>query len=120
MQDLFLISLIEALYIVYMFRYFKTTVSMNLIPLRFLDYSSYMIHQKKSSNVPVSHICQFGHDMAFVIGGFFILRNYVPWIMKNNSKIIVLILFGCLLNINALVYFLPILLIEFYYFGYEL
>ena len=113
MDKKLLISLLEAIYVVYMFRIFKTTVSMNLIPLKFLDYSSYLIHQKENSSIPVSHICKFGHDMAVVIAIFLILRNYMPKLMKYNKTVLGLIIFGCFMNLNALIYFLPVVVIEY-------
>ena len=106
------ISVLEALYVLYMFRFFKTTFSMNLLPLKFLDYNEYMIHEKQSTETPVSHICPFGHDMAIVIALYLIIRNYIPGIMKYNKIILGFITFGCLMNLNALLYFLPVIIIE--------
>ena len=107
-----IISIIESVYVIYMFRYFKTTYSFNLIPLKFLDENEYLKHQKIYSQEAVSHICPFGHDMAFVIAGFLILRNFIPCLMKFNNWIIGLIFLGCFLNFNCVVYFLPVLLTE--------
>lgn len=107
-----IISTIESIYIVYMFRFFKTTYSFNLIPLKFLDKNQYLAHQKYYSQNAVSHICPFGHDMAFVIAGYLILRNFVPCLMEYNSWIIGFIFLGCFLNFNCVFYFLPVLLIE--------
>jgi len=111
------ISILEALYVLYMFRAFKTTFSMNWLPLKFLDYSSYLVHQKQASDIPVSHICPFGHDIALVIALYLVLRNYIPKIMAYNKVIIGLIIAGCFMNLNALVYFLPIVITEFYITG---
>ena len=107
-----IISVIESIYVVYMFRFFKTTYSFNLLPLKFLDENQYLAHQKYNSQTAVSHICPFGHDMAFVIAGYLILRNFIPCLMEYNSWIIGLIFLGCFLNFNCVVYFLPIVLIE--------
>ena len=107
-----IISIIESIYIIYMFRYFKTTYSFNLIPLKFLDNNEYLKHQKYYSQEAVSHICPFGHDMAFVIAGFLILRNFIPCLLEYNNWVIGLIFLGCFLNLNCVVYILPVLLIE--------
>ena len=107
-----IISIVESIYIVYMFRYFKTNYSFNLIPLKFLDNNEYLRHQKYYSQEAVSHICPFGHDMAFVIAGFLILRNFIPCLMEYNNWVIGLIFLGCFLNLNCVVYILPVLLIE--------
>lgn len=107
-----IISVIEAGYIFYMFKYFKTTYSFNLLPLKFLNNSLYLKHQEYNSKIPVSHICAFGHDMAWLISGYLILRNFIPCFEKVNKWIIGLITLGCCLNLNALIYFLPIIIIE--------
>ena len=111
-QVALIISIIESIYIIYIFRYFKTTYSFNLLIFKFLDENEYLRHQKNSSQVPVSHICPFGHDMSYVIAGFLILRNFIPCLMEYNNWIIGLIFLGCFLNLNCVVYFLPVLLIE--------
>lgn len=107
-----IISIIEALYVIYMFRYFKTTYSFNYLPLQFLDNSLYLKHQKNATNTPESHICLFGHDMAFVIAAFLILRNFIPCLMEYNTCILSLIFICCFLNLNAIAYILPIIVIE--------
>ena len=111
-QYKFLISIIEASYIFYMFRCFKTTYSFNLLPLKFLNNSLYLKHQEYNSNIPVSHICPFGHDMAWLIAGYLVVRNFIPCFDQANIWIIGLITLGCFLNLNAFVYFLPIIIIE--------
>ena len=110
-----LISVMEAIYVLYMFRIFKTKFSMNWLPLKFLDYSSYLIHQKQASNVPVSHICQFGHDMAILIALYLVFRHYNSTLSRYNTTILSIIVLGCFMNLNALIYFLPIIYVEYYY-----
>ena len=112
-NKLLLISIIEAIYIIYMFKHFKTTFSFNIIPLKFLDNSLYLKHQKYATNIPESHICPFGHDMSFVIAAFLILRNFVPCLMDYNTCILSIIFIGCFLNLNAVIYFLPVIVMEF-------
>jgi hypothetical protein len=107
-----IISIIEAIYVIYMFKYYKTTYSFNLLPLKFLDNSLYLKHQKYATDVPESHICPFGHDMSFVIAAFLILRNFIPCLMEYNICILAIISIGCFMNINAVVYFLPVIITE--------
>ena len=97
-----------------MFRQFKTTYSLNLIPLRFLDKSEYFRHLNSDSLEPRSHICGFGHDAVIAISLYLIIRNVVPVLWRFNSKIILFILLVCLLNFNAFIYFLPVALVEVY------
>ena len=111
-NKMLIISIIEAVYIIFMFRYFKTTYSFNYLPLKFLDNSLYLQHQKYATSTAESHICPFGHDMAFIIGAFLILRNFIPCFMEYNTCILSLILIGCFLNLNAVMYILPVIVIE--------
>lgn len=107
-----LISIVEAIYVIYMFRYFETTYSFNLLPLKFLDNSLYLQHQKYATDTPESHICPFGHDMSYFIAAFLIARNFIPCLREWNLIILGLIFLGCFLNLNAVVYFLPVVLTE--------
>ena len=112
-----IISIVEAIYVIYMFKYFKTTYSFNLLPLKFLDNSLYLQHQKYATETPESHICPFGHDMSYFIAVFLIARNFIPCLRDWNLIILGLIFLGCFLNLNAVVYFLPVIITEtFMYF----
>ena len=114
MNRFLIISIIEALYIIYMFRYFKTTYSFNLLPYQVFNNSEYLKHQKINSEFAMSHICQLGNDICFLIGLYLIIRNFNKQIMEYNKCIIYFIFFCCFSNLNALVYFLPILFLEIY------
>ena len=114
MNIFLIISIIEALYIIYMFRYFKTTYSFNLLPYQVFNNSEYLKHQKTNSEFNISHICSLGNDICFFIGIYFIARNYYKQIKEYNKYIIYFIFICCFSNLNALVYFLPILFLEVY------
>ena len=114
MDKLLIISIIESIYIIFMFRYFKTTYSFNLLPYQVFNNSEYLKHQKTNSEVPISHICQLGNDICFLIGLYLVGRNFCKPIMEYNQYIIYFIFICCFSNLNALIYFLPILFIEIY------
>jgi hypothetical protein len=107
-----LVSIIEACYIIYMFRYFKTTFSFSLLPLKIFDNSFYLKHLQNNTKNPESHICPFGHDMAFVIGFYLVIRNYSYCLLNYNNWIIGFIFIGCFLNFNCVAYFLPVIIVE--------
>lgn len=105
-----LISIIESIYIVYMFNYFKTDVYFNH-PLDIFTKKIKLIDHSNKEN----HICILGNITGYILSIWFILRHYIDIkIYQRWNKIIInLVLVGCLLsNTNAFIYFLPIYLIE--------
>jgi hypothetical protein len=67
------------------------------------------------SNKKKSFICQFGKDLAKLAIFWLIIRSFVPKIYKKyNIYIIGIALLLCYLNFNALVYSIPIILVEYY------
>ena len=114
MNKLLLVSIIQAIYVVYMLNYFKTKYSL-AHPL--LNFSSdYLKHPIGKSDVPISNICNFGHQCSWLIAVFVLFRPF--FLCKNirNVSILVLIIVMTfsLLNFNALVYLLPYFFIEIY------
>ena len=117
------LSILEGLYIIYMFNYFKTTKSIHH------PFEIYMIGLNKYLKHPIysgkyeNKICNFGKDISWYIALYLILRHVFlknKWISKNiilNINKLLLIL-GCVLslltNLNAFVYLLPVLIIEFF------
>ena len=117
------ISIVEGLYIIYMFVFFKTRYSLeigrwkgNPITDFFkglnIDIKDYIDHPVKKSEEKESQICKFGKDSSFLIFIFLILRHYVVYLKKINVYVIILIFFMCFMNYNALLYMLPIFLVE--------
>ena len=114
-----IISFVEAIYIIYMLNYFKTTVIMDsgliLYNLKKLGIKSkYFNHQITKIDEPMNLVCPFGNLISWFIGAFFILRNYSKFINKYNKYIIILIFIGSLMNFNVVVYLLPVFIIELY------
>lgn len=114
-----IISFLEAIYVIYMLNYFKTTVIMDfgliLYYLKKLGINSkYLNHQITQINEPMNLVCPFGHLMSWFIAAFFILRNYSDVLNKYNKCIVILIFIGSLMNFNVVVYLLPIFILELY------
>ena len=125
-QNYLLFSIIEGAYIIYMFNFFKTRYSFDIFSLSNLSINflkrigvseNFIKHPINTSNFKISHICPFGHFIAWFIALYLILRPYFN--IKINSclnKTLMGILFvGSLMNTNATLYLLPVFIIELYF-----
>jgi hypothetical protein len=117
-----IISIVEAVYIIFMFNYFKTTIALdrgcilNLLKNIGL-YSNKLNHYTQGMyklEEPINMVCPFGHFISWFIGLFLILRNYYPKINKYNNIVLTLLFVGSWMNINVLIYIIPIFIIEIY------
>ena len=117
-----IISIFEAIYIIFMFNYFKTKVALDhgfiLNLLRNIGlYNNKLNHYTQSMyqlEESINMVCPFGHFISWFIGLFFIIRNYYPKINKYNNIVLILLFIGSWMNINVLVYLIPIFIIEIY------
>lgn len=114
MSKLLLISIFQAIYVVYILNYFKTKYSLAHPLLNF--NTNYLKHPIGKSEVPISNICDFGHHCSWLIALFVLSR---PFIFCKNIKNIsilalIIVLTFSLLNFNAVVYLLPYFFIEIY------
>ena len=110
-----LISIIEGIYIIYMFNYFKTCIYISHPFDTLTQKFNLMDHSEKEN-----HICKIGNIIGYIAAIWFILRNYIKkqTAYKYNKVIIYSILIGCILtNMNAFIYFLPIFFIEKIWFN---
>jgi len=116
---LILISIIEALYIIYMLNYFKTRYSL-APPLSYFK-SEYLRHPIGVSAKPHTNICQFGHDISWLIAAALIIRSvmintkcYKKEMIMLTKIGMLLLLVGSLVNLNCVLYLSPIFIIEYY------
>jgi hypothetical protein len=114
-MNIFLLSIIEALYIIYMLNYFKTRYSL-AHPLSNYD-NDYLKHPIGISNNPISNICVFGHQVSWLLGLYIILRAVLLPKYKKILRllsIVVLIIAATmsLLNLNATLYLIPYFVFE--------
>lgn len=119
------ISILEAIYVVYILKYFKTKYSfeydrsLNIlfsIGKLFGLNKKQLNHSMTKTIYPISHICPFGHFISWVIAIYFITRCFSQKIKKYNNLVILIIFMGSFSNINALIYLIPIFIIELIYY----
>ena len=107
------ISIIVAIYILYMFNYFKTTISF-AHPLTYFN-NKYLYHPIINTEEKTYMICKFGQDASWLIALFLILRFYICKNIKQCSLLVyIAIVIGSFLNLNAVIYLIPYFLIEMY------
>ena len=117
-----LISILEAIYVVYMLRYFKTTQSFIVSDMPNIintNMFSYLKHNEYNTNSPEHHICKFGRDASLIIGIYLLIRaysihQYKSWNWKINIIIVSIIFLISLINLNAVIYLFPFYVTEIY------
>lgn len=119
MNKILIISVLEAIYTIYMLNYFETRYSL-AHPFSYFR-SRYFYHPIGVSDKPMSQICPFGHQMSWYLGGYFIVRALLlinfPRLrhsIKLFNKVLMILLFIIsIVNFNAVVYLIPVFLIEY-------
>ena len=115
-----IISLVEAIYVIYMLNFFKTRYSF-AHPLTYFD-NRILRHPIGKSSESQSQICPFGHVGAYVIAFFIIVRlitlhyniiNINTLLLFNRLALMAVFIFS-LLNFNAVLYLIPFFIIEGY------
>ena len=114
------LSFLSAIYIIYMFNYFKTDIYLSHPFDVYTRNVSFLNHSKKSN-----HICSLGNMIGYLLAFWFIVRYFLSSyvsrekekkiLQKINLLIVNIVLLGSLLtNMNAFVYFLPLYIIQKY------
>ena len=120
MNSFIIISLVSAVYVVYILRYFKTKYSLAHPLIKFK--TEFLRHPIGTSPEPISNICPFGHLGALIIASAIIVRLFlvtnkiVPInLIKMYSRMAVFLVFiFSLMNMNAVVYLIPFFVSEYY------
>ena len=125
MDKLLIITITEAIYMIYMYNYFKTTYTFHN-PLEIIlnnkVFSDFFKHPMYSSDYS-SKICKFGNHIGYVLGVWVILRYTLTKYYKDldykikiiNKLIFGLVLLGSIiLNFNSFIYYLPIFIYELF------
>ena len=119
-MDNLLIVLLECFYIIYMLCYFKTYYSI-AHPLTYFS-NDLFYHPIGKSSYPKNMICKFGHFMAVIISIFLIVRyicfnsnKFRNFYLKYHKTLICILFILCLINFNALLYMIPIFILEVCY-----
>lgn len=102
-----------------MLNFFKTCYSV-AHPLSYFE-NSYLYHPIGKSEKPISNVCQFGHQVSWLLAGFVIIRNIMiarnvgKTILKRMSTLILIItVIMSMLNFNVVLYLLPHYILEYY------
>jgi hypothetical protein len=122
---MFIITIIETVYLYYMFHIFRTKYSFHH-PFEYLvndNLGNYFEHPIGIYDNNKSKICKFGRDGTLVLIGYLLLRYLllkINLISKNRimifNKIVLLIIFILSwMNLNAVIYYLPFILFDLYY-----
>mgnify|MGYP006100803041 CR=1 FL=1 len=114
MNKLFILSIIQGVYIIFILNFFKTKYSL-AHPLSNFS-NDYFKHSIGINNEPISNICDFGHQVSWFLAIFVIFRSLFLTQYTKNISIIILIITATfsLLNFNAVVYLIPHFCIELY------
>ena len=110
------LSILEGLYIMYMFIFFKTKYSLeiNRDVVKRLGLSRMFIHPTKISEIPKSQICLFGKYGSVLIFFYLILREFVSLPKNTNLFVFFIFMLLCMMNYNAVLYMLPVIFVELY------
>ena len=107
-----LVSIIEAVYVIYILNFYKTKYSF-AHPLTYFE-NKILYHPIGKSSEPISNICKLGNIGAFFIAAYIILRIFYKNEFSVLNKLVVFIVFVMsLLNFNAVIYLLPYFCIEY-------
>ena len=123
---LFFITIIEIIYLYYMFHVFRTKYSFNH-PFEYLftsEMNDYFKHPIGIEDNNKSKICKFGRDGSLILIGYLIFRYFLiktDLIPRNkfykfNTYVLLFIFTTSWMNLNAVIYFLPLLLFDWNYF----
>jgi len=116
MNTLFIITLIEIIYLVYMFFFFKTNVYIGpSIAESYLNkVSEFFIHHTGNYE---SKICDLGRVLAILAIALSLVRLYIGLEKSRYWNIVFLVfclLLASILNLNSLLYIAPLFVLELY------
>tara|TARA_B100000401_G_C52800048_1_gene718044 strand:- start:1200 stop:1577 length:378 start_codon:yes stop_codon:yes gene_type:complete len=115
------ISIIEAIYIVYMYIFFKTTYSIHS-PLEYYLSKNELWKHPINTGKYQNKICKIGSYASIIIAFLFVLRQFTC--NTNNKKkcktiarwiLAYWVIVSLLTNLNAFIYMIPIIIVEIYY-----
>jgi len=106
-----IISVIQGIYIFYMFNIFKTKYSIHH-PFENLFNHNLLKHPIKTGKYQ-SKICLLGKYVGIFLLFWFLIRHKYNNILCNNFIIISVAIGSLVMNMNAFIYYLPVLFIEY-------
>lgn len=106
-----LISIIESVYLFFMFHFFETGLDFNMGNMS--NYDSYELRHLKGDEHGL-RICPFGRKAILLLIFLLIIRNFYEIQAVIFVSLFVSFVLSLLMNLNALVYLLPVWIIEFW------
>ena len=104
------ISILEAIYLMYTFYFLKTSIDFNI----FASSEHYLLKHEIGTKYTF-RICKFGQIAIIPFIVLLLARNFIEIPKKYISSAVKLAVLLSLMNLNAVVYLLPIFIIEFLY-----
>lgn len=104
-------SLLEAMYLSYMFHFFKTSVDFNIF-----ESPRTLFFKHATGSAKVCRICPFGQYAIWILIVLLVLRCFMEIPQQYILVAIAIALIISLVNLNAFVYLVPVALIESYRF----
>ena len=108
MKNILTISLVESLYLIYTFHFLRTSVDFNIVASPEHWALKHLVGNEKGLR-----ICLFGRVAIVALIAVLLLRNYVIIPQYAMITILIIAFFFFFLNMKALVYMIPIFLLEF-------
>ena len=111
-----LISLLEVIYLSFMFHFFKTSMDLNILASPKGSFFKHLVGNEKGLR-----ICLFGQIIIIPLLILLLIRNFISIPQSFMNRVLVIAFLLSFMNINALIYLLPILLIEVFtaFYGYD-
>lgn len=104
------ISILESIYLFYMFRFFKTTIDFNMSRK---SLTGWKIFKHLTTNEKGLRMCPFGRTAILFFCLFLLSRHIINIPYKMTKSVFIITAILTILNFNALVYLLPVFTIEF-------
>lgn len=118
-SEFLILSVVEAIYVVYMMNFFKTRYSL-AHPFTYFE-NKMLYHPIGTSEKPICNICPLGNYGSMLLAVYIILRYlvYTRSSGKTSLRMFSALVLGfvfllSLLNFNAVVYLIPYFVIEIY------
>ncbi len=106
-----LISIIESVYLIFMFHFFKTTCDFNMSHMQ--NYDSYELKHLKGEEYGL-RICPFGRKVIVLLILLLLIRNFYEIPRVIFVSLVISFVLSLVMNWNAVVYLMPIWLIEYW------
>ena len=106
-----IISILEAVYLIYMFHFFETSVDFNIFAS-----SEHWLFNHLIGNEKGLRICPFGRIVIIPFVIILILRNFsfIPISKYFMNMLLILSFVMSFMNMNAVAYFIPVWLVELF------